>query len=616
MPERLYEESLLLVADEREQLLGREKREKLVDVVQACLAGLAFLCLLPLLSLVALAVKLTSPGPVLYRGMRVGKGGRVFTIYKFRTLDEGAERDIGARLLEEHDHYYTPIGRFLKRTKLDEWPQLWNVMKGDMRFIGPRPVRPIFLDQFTAEIPHYGERFRVKPGITGLAQLRGGYYTRPQDKLRYELLYIRHYSVLFDLKILLLTLVKLFHRWLSLGALFLALFLFVSFTPASLLSSSYLTVWGIRFNVVHVLIGLTVICGGWFLSRRLPHHRLSLYRLPLYLPMGVFIVFSFAAAVFSPDPGQALRGAAYYGVTGFLIALAIANSQITLRFRPSGDERSGRHRSGGLEPSVCCSSWSWITSPRPRLPPRWSPPILSRPRHDRHAGEFLGVGGLSHPGRSVSAVSADPGTRARRERFLGGRSHHYLLRHRVDEDAAGPVCCGADRGGLYDQVFSAAHPQRVRAGHRPVSLPVAAQQRLPPLLTPLAPGLWGQGAQGELARLCRRPSPLDAPPDSGFLTLLLENGILGGGAMLWVVGTALFAIYRAYREVADEEIRSILWAVFCSILGFLISLAGFNAFSDLTLQVLFWGTVGIGLGVVTHLSGRRKEHLIDLKLGH
>jgi hypothetical protein len=77
--------------------------------------------------------------------------------------------------------------------------------------------------------------------------------------------------------------------------------------------------------------------------------------------------------------------------------------------------------------------------------------------------------------------------------------------------------------------------------------------------------------------------------------------------MLWVVGTALFAIYRAYREVADEEIRSILWAVFCSILGFLISLAGFNAVSDLTLQVLFWGPVGSGLGVVTHLCGRRKN---------
>ena len=89
MPERLYEESLLLVADEREQLLGREK---LVDAAQTCLAGVALLCLLPLLCLVALAVKLTSPGPVLYRGMRVGKGGRVFTIYKFRTLDVGSGR--------------------------------------------------------------------------------------------------------------------------------------------------------------------------------------------------------------------------------------------------------------------------------------------------------------------------------------------------------------------------------------------------------------------------------------------------------------------------------------------------------------------------------------------
>ena len=613
MPERLYEEPLLLVADEREQMLGRAKREKLVDVAQACLAGLALLCLLPLLSLVALAVKLTSPGPVLYRGLRVGRDEKIFTIYKFRTLDEGAERDIGARLLKEQDHYYTPIGRFLKRTKLDEWPQLWNVMKGDMRFIGPRPVRPIFLDQFTAEIPRYAERFQVKPGITGLAQLRGGYYTRPQDKLRYELLYIRHYSALFDLKILLLTLVKLFHRWLSLGVLYLALFLFVSFTPASLLSSSYLAIWGIRFNVVHVIIGLTVICGGWFLSRRLPHHRLSLYRLPLYLPMGVFIVFSFAAAVFSPDPSQALRGAAYYGVTGFLIALAIANSQITLRFvRQAMSIVAATAVAVSAIGLLQLLVMDYLVSAQASSAAEFHP--------------FGGPGMTATLGSSsvlsVYLTLAVP--------FLLCRLLQARERGERDFWVAGAII-------TFFGIVLAKTPLGLCAAALTVAVYMIKYFRLRILgvfvlgITPfLFLSLLGNGVLPSLPYLLlgygsrvlkgnwldlQTTFTLGAPPNSGLLILLLENGILGGAAMLWVVGTALCSIYRAYREVGDEEIRSILWAVFCSILGFLISLAGFNAFSDLTLQVLFWGTIGIGLGVVTHLTGRRKEHLIDLKLG-
>jgi lipopolysaccharide/colanic/teichoic acid biosynthesis glycosyltransferase len=612
MPERLYEQLLPLVADERVQLLGRER---LVDVAQACLAGVAFFCLLPLLALVALAVKLTSPGPMLYRGMRVGKGGRMFTIYKFRTLADGAERDIGARLLEEHDHYYTPIGRFLKRTKLDEWPQLWNVLKGDMRFIGPRPVRPIFLEQFTAQIPHYRERFRVKPGITGLAQLRGGYYTRPQDKLRYELLYIRHHSVLLDIKILLLTLVKLFHRWLSLGALFLALFLFVSFTPASLLSTSYLTVWGIRFNAVHVLIGLCVTCGGLFLSRHLPHHRLSLYRLPLYLPMGVFIVFSFAAAVFSPDPGQALRGAAYYGVTGFLIALAIANSQITRRFVRQA-------MSVVAATAVAISTIGLLKLL-----------VMDYLASAQAVSELGGLPILQGPG-----MTATLGSSSVLAVYLT-LAVPYLLcrliqaRERGERDfwVAGAIitffgivltktplglCAAALTVAVYMiKYFRLRILSAFVLGIAPFLFLSLLSNGSLPALPHLLLGYGARVLKGSWPDL-QTTFALATPPDSGFLTLLLENGILGGAAMLWVVGAALGAIYRAYREAADEEIRGILWAVFCSIVGFLVSLAGFNAFSDLTLQVLFWGTIGIGLGVVTHLCGRRRAHLIDLKLGN
>jgi lipopolysaccharide/colanic/teichoic acid biosynthesis glycosyltransferase len=611
MPERLYEEMLPVAVGEPTKWVGSEMLD---DVVQACLAGLALVCLLPLLALVALAVKMTSPGPILYRGARVGKNGKVFMIYKFRTLVNGAENHIGARLLSEDDRYYTPIGRFLKRTKLDEWPQLWNVVRGDMHFMGPRPVRPIFLDSFTAEIPHYRERFRVKPGITGLAQLRGGYYTRPQDKLRYELLYIRNRSALLDLKILMLTLVKIFHRWLSLGALFLALFLFLSFTPASLLSSSYLTVLGIRFNLIHVFIGLIVLCGGWFLSRRLTHDRLFLHHLPIYLPMGLFILFSFVAAIFSPDPSQALRGAGYYGVTGFLIALAIANSQVTRHF-----VRLAMSVVAGTAVAISAIGLLQL------LVMDYLASAQAAPRGEAY---FLGSQGMSATLGSSSVLAvyltlAVP--------YLLCRLSQARERGERDFWVAGAIitffgivltktplglCASALTVAVYMIKYFRLRVLSVfMLAIAPFLFLALVSNGSLPSLPHMLLGYGARTLKGSWADL-QTAFALNAPPDSGFLTLLLENGILGGAAMLWVVGAALSSIYRAYKEVADDEIRSILWAVFCSVLGFLISLAGFNAFSDLTLQVLFWGTIGIGLGVVTHLTGKRRELLIDLKLGH
>jgi hypothetical protein len=421
--------------------------------------------------------------------------------------------------------------------------------------------------------------------------------------------------VLLDLKILLLTLVKLFHRWLSLGVLFLALFLFVSFTPASLLSSSYLTVWGIRFNVVHVLIGLTAICGGWFLSRHLPHQRLSLYRLPLYLPMGVFIACSFAAAVFSPDPGQALRGAAYYGLTGFLIALAIANSQITRRFVRQA-------MSVVAATAVAISTIGLLKL------------LVMDYLASAQAAAERGIGPLLQgPG-----MTATLGSSSVLAVYLT-MAVPYLLcrliqaRERGERDfwVAGAIITffgilltkaplGLFTAALTVAVYMIKY-YRLRIlsafvlGIAPFLFLSLLNNGFLPSLPHLLLGYGARVLKGSWPAL-QVTFATDAPPDSGFLTLLLENGILGGGAMLWVAGTALYSIYRAYREVVDEEIRSILWAVFCSILGFLISLAGFNAFSDLTLQVLFWGTVGIGLGVVTHLSGRRRDFLIDIKLKH
>jgi sugar transferase (PEP-CTERM system associated) len=160
----------------------------------------------PLMLLTAAAVRLDSRGPVLYSQDRVGENGRVFTVYKFRSMRTDAEqagRPIWAR---DQDDRVTRVGRFIRKTRLDELPQLWNVMRGDMSFVGPRPERPFFVEQLARDIPFYMQRHAVKPGLTGWAQVKYQYGSSIEDameKLRYDLYYIKHMSIFFDLTIVL-----------------------------------------------------------------------------------------------------------------------------------------------------------------------------------------------------------------------------------------------------------------------------------------------------------------------------------------------------------------------------------------------------------------------------
>ncbi len=165
-------------------------------------AGLALLVIAPLLPLIVLLVKRT-PGPILYRQARLGEGGRVFTMLKFRTMREDAE-DGDALWAEERDPRATPAGRLLRRTRLDELPQLWNVLRGEMSIVGPRPERPEFLATLQETVPFWTRRHLVKPGITGWAQVKRGYTADADgtaDKLSYDLWYLRHRSLLVDLAI-------------------------------------------------------------------------------------------------------------------------------------------------------------------------------------------------------------------------------------------------------------------------------------------------------------------------------------------------------------------------------------------------------------------------------
>ena len=160
---------------------------------------------LPFLPFVALAIKITSPGPVLYRQKRVGRDGIVFDCYKFRTMRADAEADSGPTWVGDDDPRITRVGHFLRASRLDEVPQLWNVLKGDMSLIGPRPERPEFVEWLSREIPFYHLRQSVRPGITGWAQVRYKYGSSVEDakeKLRYDLFYIKNMSPGLDLMVL------------------------------------------------------------------------------------------------------------------------------------------------------------------------------------------------------------------------------------------------------------------------------------------------------------------------------------------------------------------------------------------------------------------------------
>jgi exopolysaccharide biosynthesis polyprenyl glycosylphosphotransferase len=161
----------------------------------------------PLMVLTALAVKLTSPGAVFYRQQRVGEHGRVFTCVKFRSMRHDAETD-GAVWAEEEDPRTTGVGRYLRRYRIDELPQLWNVLRGEMTMVGPRPERPEFVRQLVDAVPFYSPRHLTKPGLTGWAQVSAGYAATLDDarlKLSYDLYYLKHRGLALDLAILLRT---------------------------------------------------------------------------------------------------------------------------------------------------------------------------------------------------------------------------------------------------------------------------------------------------------------------------------------------------------------------------------------------------------------------------
>lgn len=173
-------------------------------IIDLLLAFTALLILWPLMLILAIIIRVDSPGGAIFRQSRLGYRGKCFIMYKFRSMVIDAERD-GPVWAKENDERMTKVGAFIRKCRLDELPQIFNIIKGDMSFVGPRPERAVFYDKFDEYIDGYRKRMLVKPGLTGLAQVNGGYNLRPEGKIKYDVEYIRNYSIALDFKIMFMT---------------------------------------------------------------------------------------------------------------------------------------------------------------------------------------------------------------------------------------------------------------------------------------------------------------------------------------------------------------------------------------------------------------------------
>ena len=599
-------------------------------VLQAVLAIGALVLLSPILLLVAIVIKLTSPGPLFYAGVRTGVNQKLYTMYKFRTLREGSERQIGGRLLSPQDDFYTPIGKFLKRSKLDEIPQLLNVLRGEMNFVGPRPLRPIFLERYLNEIPHYADRFRVRPGMTGLAQVRGGYFTSPRNKLRYDRLYIAHRTLGLDAQLVALTALKILNRWITLGAFLLVLLLFVSFIPAGAMERLYISFSGARVNPLHGVIAFGAL---WMILRRAPSDRISFYRSPVNLPIACFLLLALVSAFQSAAPVQAVRGAAYHLITGFIVLLAILNGTFTRSFVRSAVSAVA------LTSVVLCGIGILELVLADYLPVHG--PV-------RTGLGMNGVGISSTLGSPIALATylligvpcvlcslTRAQTREARD-FWVAATTLCLVGILLTRHPAGLVALA-----LIATAYLWVHFSTMWAA---VFLGVLTPFVYLSITHGLAGGTfsWWQLLCGDATDVCRSLGDLptrtlllgmgprtlgelmpagttlgDAPLHlNGNVRLIVENGVLGWAAMVWILATALVALYAAQRRTADSGLRAVLWAVMAAVVGFGVAMQSFDPFDNIAIQILFWGLLGIGIGTVVRLGDRPSDYRIALKLGH
>lgn len=205
-----YSDKIIIEADV-DNLRDKPVFDIIKRIFDFCASFCAILVLGIPMAIVSLIIRLDSEGPAIYKQERLGQNGKPFTLCKFRSMVIDAEVD-GARWAEKDDERVTRIGKFLRKTRIDELPQLLNILKGDMSIVGPRPEREIFYNEFDKYIDGFRKRLIVKPGLTGLAQIKGGYELLPEEKIVYDVEYIKKRSLILDLKIIFMTVKVVFNH--------------------------------------------------------------------------------------------------------------------------------------------------------------------------------------------------------------------------------------------------------------------------------------------------------------------------------------------------------------------------------------------------------------------
>ncbi|SJZ49572.1 sugar transferase [Selenihalanaerobacter shriftii] len=176
--------------------------KRLLDII---VSVLGLILTLPIMLIVAIAIKIDTPGPIIFKQSRLGLNGEEFIIYKFRSMVKNAEAETGPVWAKKNDPRITKVGHFIRKRRIDELPQFLNILKGEMSLVGPRPERPVFIDKFSKNYTDFRDRLLIKPGITGLAQVTGGYELSPHQKVRLDIFYIKKRGLLLDIKVLLKT---------------------------------------------------------------------------------------------------------------------------------------------------------------------------------------------------------------------------------------------------------------------------------------------------------------------------------------------------------------------------------------------------------------------------
>jgi len=498
--------------------------------------------------------------------------------------------------------------------------------------VGPRPVRPVFLATSVRDIRRYTERFRIRPGMTGLAQLRGGYFTHTRDKLRYDRdrIYMAPRGFWLDFKLVVVTFVKLLNRWLTLGVLLGLTFLCASFVPAVFRAPFQISVGGFHLSPFEAT-GL--LLAGVVLVRQIPAHRLYLYRTPTNRPMVCYLVFSIVAGLLAGDISARLRDVAYFTASGFLLFFLVVSGEITEEFAIRATRVVALAAVAvallGILEVVVENHASAALGPE-----------TGTPRITATLGSPVAVAAYLVLGMPLVLVELSCAERREERDFwlvcttlvivgvlltqtrtglialwLTGSVFAWRVSRRMFQGFAGVTLVFAMlmawTGGLRlsPNAISAEWARRVSVTNAAISSESGA-----PLAVLLGPepgkgavSLVGIENGGEHHRVVRSANM--------HLTLVQRTGLIGWALMMWVIGSALVAIFHGSNAVSDRRLGLVLWAIFSSGLGFLVSMSNFNAFYDATIQIFFWGLLGIGMAIAVHQSGRQPVFSVIWRFG-